>query len=90
MAPERGGLDLAKVIHYPLPHYEVETVGLLQTLVERGSVQIVGIEQIVPRIRTWVQPASLKGNKAEHRSGSTRCNTLGNRGNLVVSMCFSG
>ena len=54
---EKGGFDLAKVIHYPLPHYEVEIVGLVQPLVERGNVEIVGIEQIVPPIRAWVHPA---------------------------------
>ena len=90
-APERGGFVLAKVIQYPLPHYEVEIVGLVQPLVERGNVEIVGIEQIVPRIRAWVHPPSLNGNKAERTSGSTRCNRLWgtNQGNLVVSMCFS-
>ena len=90
MAPESAGFDLAKVIHYPLPHYEVEIMGLVQPLVERGNVEIVGIEEDAPQIRAWVHPPSLNGNKAQQRSGSTGCNTLGHRGNLVVSVCFSG
>ena len=90
VAPERSGFDLAKVIHYTPAHYEVEIVGLVEPLVERGSVAIVGIEEMVPLIRAWMHPPSLEGNKAEGRSGSTGCNTLGNRGKPVVSMCLSG
>ena len=90
MAPERAGFDLAKVIHYPLPQYEVGIVRLVQPLVERGDVEIVGIEEIVRLIRASVHAPSLNGNKGERRSGSTGCDTLGNRGNLVVSICFSG
>ena len=90
MAPERAGLELAKVIHYPLSHYEVEILGLVQPLVEQGNVEIVGIEEVVPGTRALVHPLSLNRNKVESRSGSTGCNKLGNRGNLVFSMCFSG
>ena len=89
VAPKRGGFKLAKVIDYPLQHYESEIVGLVQPLVEPGNVEIVGIEEYIPRICAWVHPPSLNGNKAERRSGSTWGNTLGNRGSFVVSMCSS-
>ena len=90
MAPERAALGLAKVMHYPLPDYEVEIVGLVQRLVERGNGEIVVIGEVVPRVCAWVHPPSLNRNKVERRIGSTGCNTLDNRGNLMVSMCFSG
>ena len=51
MAPEGAGFDLVKGIHYSLPCYEVEIVGLVQPLVERGNIEIVEIEENVPRIR---------------------------------------
>ena len=69
VAPERAGFDLAKVIHYPLPHHKVDIMGLVQPLVERRNVEIVRIEEIVPRIGAWVPSPSLNGNKAEGRSG---------------------
>ena len=89
MAPERAGFDLARLIRYLLPHCEVEIVRLVQPLVDLGNVEIVAIEEKVPRIRAGVHPPLLNGHKAERRSGSTGCNTLGNWGNLVLSMCFS-
>ena len=30
MALKRAGFDLAKVMQYPLPHYEVEIVGIVE------------------------------------------------------------
>ena len=89
MVLEMAAFDLVKVMNYPLPHYEVGIVALVQPLVERGNVESDRIKEIVPRIRAWVHPPSLNGKKAEHGSCPTGCNTLGNRGNLVVSMCFS-
>ena len=44
VVPESDGSDLAKVMHYPLQHYEVEIVGLVRPAVEGGNVEIVGIE----------------------------------------------